>query len=67
MNFKCWQTQKIVCPYCYDVFDESYEYNDYIQDDKVSIDCGNCGKEFDVTMDVSITYSTYKKDNKDEE
>ncbi len=56
---------EIICPYC----DEQYATNicDYYDRDGDELECDNCEKEFTLTVENTITVSTYKKqclDNK---
>lgn len=57
----CRYTDEIVCPYCGYEFSDSWEYADY---SRVEVECGdhlNCGKEFIVYPDVTVTYCSEKK------
>lgn len=49
-------TPEIVCPYCGDKVNNSYEH---FHDD-ASIVCSECENEFSYERHKAITYSTYK-------
>jgi len=51
-------TYEIVCPYCGYEFSDSWEYADDNQDEH----CGKCGKYFEYTRDVDVTYTSKQKD-----
>ncbi len=53
----------IICPYCQYEFSDSWDFN-LESDTESEIECGNpeCEKEFAVIMDVSVSYSTHKKE-----
>lgn len=53
-------TEEIVCPYCGYEFGDSWEYADYTE---IKVECGdhiNCGEEFIVYPDITVTYTTRK-------
>jgi len=54
-----WKRQ-ITCPYCGYEFSDSWEYNDS-NGNQIEVDCGECEKTFDMIVNVSVDYSTYKK------
>lgn len=56
-EIECDRTNEIVCPYCGYEFSDSWEHNDYD-----SAECGECGEEFILYVETSVTYSTEKKD-----
>ncbi len=63
-------TSNIVCPYCGAEDEESYHYlSDEWENDDIAIDCGNCNKEFSMSYQKDVTYSTFKvngtKDGRD--
>lgn len=49
-------TDEIVCPYCGCIFNDSWEFED---DDGIIL-CEECGKEFNYTREINITYNTSK-------
>lgn len=49
-------TDEITCPYCGSTNDESYEYTE----DDTTASCGSCGKDFLLSVHVSVDYSTKK-------
>ena len=50
----------IVCPYCGDrSFCPQLDYDNH--KDTAEIECDECGEEFDLIVNVSITYTTKKK------
>jgi uncharacterized Zn-finger protein len=51
---------EIVCPYCGYEYSDSWEFDG----DDSSIDCEQCGKEFDYSRIVDICYTTRKKEIK---
>ena len=51
----CDRTDEIVCPYCGYEFSDSYEYRD-----SGVIDCGDCDRKINLTVDYSVSYSTSK-------
>ncbi len=53
-------TSEIVCPYCGYEEGDSWEWQHFLELGECSGECGECGKEFYITMDVDVTYSTYK-------
>lgn len=58
-------TNEIVCPHCRYTFSCSYEC--FTDGDSNDIDCENpdCEKEFLAFRNLSVTYSTYLKDEND--
>ena len=50
--------EKIVCPYCGYVDNYPYEY---AEEEGYSI-CDNCDEEFEYKVDITVKYSTYKKE-----
>ena len=60
-KIKCDCTDEIVCPYCGYEFTDSWWLNDCD-----SAECEECGKEFKLYVECSVTYSTEKKEEKDE-
>jgi DNA-directed RNA polymerase subunit RPC12/RpoP len=49
-------TTNVVCPYCGFEHQDSWE----IRDDSGSMNCDDCGKEFEFERTVDITFSTSK-------
>lgn len=54
----------IICPYCDYEFSESWEYNEC---DSEEVECHNCSKKFNLSVNISVTYSTKKIDCDDSE
>jgi len=54
----CSYTDEIVCPHCGYSHTESYEF--FVNNGECAdgCSCSDCGREFDATREVSITYST---------
>ena len=52
------ERERIVCPYCGHIDNYPYEY---IEESGTSI-CDNCDEEFEYKVDVTVKYSTYKKE-----
>ncbi|MBI9110251.1 hypothetical protein [Maridesulfovibrio ferrireducens] len=57
-------TNEIKCPYCDYEFSDSWEFND--SDECSEVDCPECGKEFALTVNIKIDYSTEKISCKDQ-
>lgn len=53
----CECTDEIVCPHCGYEFNGSWEYDD---DDGELIECQNCDESFELSVDVSVTYTSRK-------
>lgn len=53
----------IKCPYCDHEWEDSWEFGE----DEGTHNCGSCGKEFNVTRDIEVTYCTSKIDCADDE
>lgn len=51
--------EEIICPYCGQIQIEPQEYESGIWD------CGECGEEFELDVEVSVTYSTYRVKSKE--
>lgn len=49
-------TEQIVCPYCGDTNDDSWEYDS----DEGEVDCPSCEKRFHYQRHRDISYTTYK-------
>lgn len=51
-----------VCPYCGHEHDTSWEWfrGDDGDGSKTIVSCAKCGEDFEVTMNIDITYSTRK-------
>jgi DNA-directed RNA polymerase subunit RPC12/RpoP len=52
--FENWQTDQVICPHC------GYEYSDSWDIEDGVYNCPECEQEFQVSRDISITYSTWK-------
>lgn len=50
--------KNIKCPYCDHEWEDSWEFTD----DEGTHECHECGKEFNVSRDIDITYSTSRID-----
>jgi DNA-directed RNA polymerase subunit RPC12/RpoP len=48
-------TDEIVCPYCGHEFGDSWEFND---SDGKKIDCYECDKTFELSVNFEATYTT---------
>lgn len=55
--------KKIICPYCEDEFEDSGEYGE--EDNQ--IDCGGCGNQFNLSVNITRRYSTSKVSCSDRE
>lgn len=56
MGLKTWRLPKPMCPYC------GYIESDYDELEDGEIECGDCEKTFDLTINHTITYTTTKID-----
>jgi len=61
-EINCEYTNEIVCPHCGDKTAWDYEGGEVFEQD-----CDNCDKEFRVTLNHEVTFSTSKFDREDEE
>lgn len=50
-------TDEIVCPHC------GYECSDSWEKSEGVRECGDCGREYEVEREVTVTYSTTKRPN----
>jgi len=55
-------TREPICPYCGNKDRDAWEYDFGDMEGTIETDCGNCGKEYYVTRNVEITYSTTGKE-----
>ncbi len=61
-------TSNVICPYCGYEDDESYSYlNEKWEDDDIEIQCLDCHKEFSMSFQKDVTYSTFKVNGTKEE
>jgi hypothetical protein len=51
-------TDEIVCPYCGSEQGDSWE----LSDDSGDLECGNCDKEFTYERDITVNYTTSRKE-----
>ena len=58
-------TSQIVCPYCGDEDNDSWEFGGG-DGEELEIDCPKCGETMLCTRNIQITYSTYRKEGADE-
>lgn len=56
----CESTDDVVCPHCGAEFIDSHEFFMNGRSD-ATCECEECGKAFEASRDISITYSTRKK------
>lgn len=56
-------TEEIMCPYCGYRDEDSYEYGD---DECFEVECPDCGRTFDVTQTVIISYDSRPKEATEE-
>ena len=56
-------TDEIVCPYCGYKFSDSHEYFGSSDECADNIYCDECDKEFDAVRNISVSFSTYKKES----
>jgi len=57
---QCAYNYKIICPYCGQIFTDSWE--DAPDEDDNDVSCGSCGREFYVNKQIDITYSSTPND-----
>jgi len=55
-------TENIVCPYCGNEDDCSWDYN--FHDEKAEIWCSECDMAITVYRNVTVTYTTHKEHEK---
>lgn len=48
--------ENIICPYCGHIQTNREEY------ESGTVDCGGCEEAFELNVEVSVTYSTYRLD-----
>ena len=62
-------TREITCPYCGSEDDNSWEVNELDSDGDCIEDycCGSCEKQFSVTKDITVSYSSYVTENNERE
>lgn len=54
-------TMNIVCPYCGYEFEDSFDLSGNMDDGDIEeCICEECGKDFEYTLNVDVTYSTSK-------
>ena len=51
---------KITCPYCGHVHQDSWEMTDGGDEEDVEVDCDSCGQAFRATTHITIRYSSFK-------
>jgi len=51
---------KVICPYCGSVQEDVWDYDLKDDDDSTTTECGNCGEEFNVSMQLNPKYTTTK-------
>lgn len=51
------QTTQPVCPHCGHKMRDAWELE--WDNECISVDCGDCGREYIVCIQTTITYSTY--------
>lgn len=60
----CFCTKEIVCPHCGYEFSDSYEVfrdgDEWVE----GLECEECGKEFNVGVEYTVDYSSYKPKEK---
>ena len=60
-DIDCDGTDEAVCPYCGHEHDCSHEFFESNRESTVA-SCGECGKDFNLSRDFSVTYSSSKRD-----
>lgn len=65
-DFECWNEDELVCPYCHDIFSDSWEYIGDGKGNEQEAECGNCGKSFIYYAENSgYKFSSYKLEEED--
>ena len=59
-KYDTWCTDKMICPYCGHVVDDT-EYHASPDSDSTGT-CDECGKEFDLEIEYSASYYTKKQE-----
>lgn len=54
-------TRVIVCPYCGWKSRDSFEDSNFNNESGTELDCPECGNEFEISVHVSVSYSTERK------
>lgn len=62
-EINCDGTHEVVCPYCGQEHGDSWELSGY-DGEESTIDCGTCGEEFIYVRNVSVDYTTCKREEK---
>ena len=58
---------KPVCPKCGHEMQDACELDLQSDGDSTEVECGECGEDFKVELDLEITYNTYPVENKSAE
>lgn len=53
-------TREVVCPHCGYEMSDSWELELEHDGDEMEVDCVDCGEPFIVSINIKITYSTFK-------
>lgn len=61
-HIDCDGTDEAVCPYCGCVQEGSWEFFVDTSADSTVVSCDGCGKDFDLTRDISVSYSSSKRE-----
>ncbi len=58
-NAATWEEEGARCPYCGKLDTDTCDFTGLQKDgDRTTMNCGFCGREFRVTMSVSVEYET---------
>ena len=57
-DIDCDGTDEAVCPYCGNAHECSWEFFGDSRRDSTVASCGECGKDFDLTRYISVSYSS---------
>jgi len=60
-------TNKVVCPYCMSEHCDQPEFEGYYDQDSHDYECEYCGKTFELVAFIQVSWSTYKKDDQEDE
>ena len=64
-EIECDYTNEIVCPYCGEEAGDSWETSkDMSNGESATCECQACDKKFNVSVDIDITYNSWKLEDK---
>jgi DNA-directed RNA polymerase subunit RPC12/RpoP len=60
IDYDCDNKEEITCPHCGYHISDSWDYN-LGQDETTEVECHNCEREFKVTCNIKVDYTSAKK------